>query len=122
MWRHSAAKALLEQVTGAETLGIGLPPQRVTVIGYPDTTERPVTCTERARVFRRTQLVFRCAGYPGGTSGGPFLARVDPATGRGTVMGVIGGYQQGGATADVSYSARLTSRANDLYLQAVLAS
>jgi V8-like Glu-specific endopeptidase len=113
---------VLEQVTGAETLGIGLPPQRVTVIGYPDATQRPVTCTGRARVFRRTQLVFRCAGYPDGTSGGPFLARVDPATGRGTVMGVIGGYQQGGATADVSYSARLTSRAHDLYLQAEAAS
>ena len=113
---------VLERVTGAETLGIGLPPQRVTVIGYPDTTGRPVTCTGRARVFRRTQLMFRCAGYPDGTSGGPFLARVDPATGRGTVMGVIGGYQQGGATADVSYSARLTSRANDLYLQAEAAS
>jgi hypothetical protein len=37
-------------------------------------------------------------------------------------MGVIGGYQQGGATADVSYSARLTSRAHDLYLQAEAAS
>ena len=66
---------VLEQVTGAETLGVGLPPQRVTVIGYPDSTERPVTCTGRARVFRRTQLVFQCAGYPDGTSGGPFLAR-----------------------------------------------
>jgi len=112
----------LEQITGAEALGIGLPPQRVTVIGYPDTTERPVTCTGRARVFRRTQLVFRCAGYPDGTSGGPFLARVARDSGRGTVMGVIGGYQQGGATADVSYSARLTSRAQALYNQAVLAS
>jgi len=113
---------VLEQVTGAEALGIGLPPQRVTVIGYPDTTERPVTCTGRARVFHRTQLVFRCAGYPDGTSGGPFLAQVDPATGRGTVMGVIGGYQQGGATADVSYSARLTTRARALFRQAVAAS
>jgi len=112
----------LEQVTGAETLGIGLPPQRVTVIGYPDTTERPVTCTGRARVFHRTQLVFRCAGYPDGTSGGPFLARVDRDSGRGTVMGVIGGYQQGGATADVSYSARLTTRAQALYRLAVAAS
>ena len=71
---------VLEQVTGAETLGVGLPPQRVTVIGYPDSTERPVTCTGRARVFRRTQLVFQCAGYPDGTSGGPFLARAGSAS------------------------------------------
>jgi V8-like Glu-specific endopeptidase len=112
----------LEQITGAETLGIGLPPQRVTVIGYPDSTQQPVTCTGRARVFQRTQWVFRCSGYPDGTSGGPFLAQVDPATGRGTVMGVIGGYQQGGATADVSYSARLASPARTLYRQAVAAS
>ena len=81
-----------------------------------------MTCTGRARVFHRTQLVFRCAGYPDGTSGGPFLARVERDSGRGTVMGVIGGYQQGGATADVSYSARLTTRALALYRQAVLAS
>jgi hypothetical protein len=66
--------------------------------------------------------MFRCAGYPDGTSGGPFLARVDPATGRGTVIGVIGGYQQGGATADVSYSARLTTRTRALYRLAVAAS
>ena len=32
------------------------------------------------------------------------------------------GYQQGGATADVSYSARLTTRARALYVQAVAAS
>jgi V8-like Glu-specific endopeptidase len=112
----------LEKVTGAETLGIGLPPQRVTVIGYPDAADRPVTCTGRARVFHRTQLVFRCAGYPDGTSGGPFLARVDQDSGRGTVMGVIGGFQQGGATPDVSYSPRLTARARTLYHQAVAAS
>jgi V8-like Glu-specific endopeptidase len=110
--------AALEQVTGAETLGIGLGPQPVTVIGYPDTADRPVTCTRRARVFRRTQLMFRCTGYPDGTSGSPWLARVSGTTGRGTVMGVLGGFQRGGSTPDVSYSARLTARTQALYRQA----
>jgi hypothetical protein len=40
------------------------------------------------------------------TSGGPLLTGAGPTgSGRGTVVGVIGGYQAGGATPDVSYSA-----------------
>jgi hypothetical protein len=62
--------------------------------------------------------VFRCSGYPDGTSGGPFLAEVGSSTGRGTVLGVLGGFQQGGSTPDVSYSARLTARTQALYNQA----
>ena len=42
------------------------------------------------------QLEFDCGGYTDGTSGGPFLADVNPTTGQGTVIGVIGGYEQGG--------------------------
>ena len=51
-------------------------------------------------------MEFDCGGYTNGTSGGPFLANVHPATGLGTVIGVIGGYEQGGDTPSVSYSAR----------------
>ena len=54
-----------------------------------------------------TQLVFRCGGYTAGTSGSPLLAHVHAATGLGTVIGVIGGCQQGGVTDAISYAAVL---------------
>jgi hypothetical protein len=56
-----------------------------------------------------------CDGYADGTSGGPFLAQVSKATGRGTVIGVIGGDQQGGDTPDVSYSIRFLANVAALY-------
>lgn len=109
----------IQQVTGGEQLGIGAPPaQVVDVTGYPAGQGRPVTCRNRTRLFSPTQLEFRCAGFPTGTSGGPMLADVNPATGLGTVIGVIGGYHQGGLTAAVSYAARLGSAIAALYRQA----
>jgi hypothetical protein len=58
------------------------------------------------RRFGQHQLEFDCPGLPGGTSGGPMLVGTDAtARSRGAVAGVIGGYQQGGDTDDVSYSA-----------------
>jgi hypothetical protein len=62
---------------------------------------------------------FDCAGYTDGTSGGPFLARWDAATGRGTIIGVIGGYEQGGDIASVSYSPRFGRAVQELYQAAV---
>jgi V8-like Glu-specific endopeptidase len=105
----------IQQHTGAEILGIDRPPQRVQVIGYPDATSRPITCTAPARRFGARQMVFDCDNYTNGTSGGPFLAHVNPATGDGWVIGVIGGYQQGGDTPDVSYSPRFLAPVLALY-------
>jgi hypothetical protein len=65
------------------------------------------------------QLEFDCGGYTDGTSGGPFLANVDTLTGQGTVIGVIGGYEQGGDTPQVSYSAMFEANVAALYLTAV---
>jgi V8-like Glu-specific endopeptidase len=105
----------IEQATGAERLGVGLPPQQVRVLGYPDAAARPIACQAPARGFGAGQMVFDCDGYADGTSGGPFLAQVSKATGRGTVIGVIGGYQQGGDTPDVSYSIRFLANVAALY-------
>jgi hypothetical protein len=44
---------------------------------------------------------------------------VDAATGEGTVIGVIGGYQQGGDSADVSYSPAFGQNVRTLYDTAV---
>jgi V8-like Glu-specific endopeptidase len=96
----------IEDVTGAVQLGTGwAAPALVHVIGYPDSADQPVLCANWTKSFSPTQLEFDCGGYTVGTSGGPFLAGLSGASGQGTVIGVIGGYQQGGDTPEVSYSA-----------------
>ena len=47
---------------------------------------------------------FACKGYAHGTSGSPWVTHFNPVTRTGLVIGVIGGLQRGGDTADVSYS------------------
>jgi V8-like Glu-specific endopeptidase len=109
----------VEDVTGAETLAAGAPAgQTVQVIGYPDGAAEPVWCSGLVKGFSATQFEFDCGGYTNGTSGGPFLAGVDAATGQGTVIGVIGGYQQGGNTPQVSYAAVFGTAVSQLYATA----
>lgn len=110
----------IEDVTGAERLRTGAPArQLVEVIGYPDSADQAITCRNWTREPMADQLEFDCGGYTDGTSGGPFLAGVDPRTGRGTVIGVIGGYEQGGLTPQVSYSAMFGANVMALYEMAV---
>jgi V8-like Glu-specific endopeptidase len=109
----------VEDITGAEALGGS---QRasalVQVIGYPDGTSQPVLCVNWTKVFSPTQLEFDCGGYPNGTSGGPFLADVSAGSGQGTIIGVIGGYEEGGDTPDVSYSSAFGTPVTALYAAA----
>jgi V8-like Glu-specific endopeptidase len=113
------AGSRIERHTGAETLKTGTKlPQHVQVIGYPDATSKPVTCARKARAFTRHhlhQMVFDCPGYTDGTSGGPFLTNVKPSTGAGDVIGVIGGFEEGGNTPSVSYSAQFLANMAALY-------
>jgi V8-like Glu-specific endopeptidase len=95
----------IESVTGAERLGIGVQtPTLVQVIGYPNDADQPVVCTNWAKALGATQLEFACDGYTDGTSGGPFLADTSMGDGQGTIIGVIGGYEHGGDTPEVSYA------------------
>jgi V8-like Glu-specific endopeptidase len=110
----------IQRVTGAETLQIDEPAQVVRAIGYPDQTSGPIACTAPARDFDHGQeMVFDCADYTDGTSGGPFLAHVNASTGQGWVIGVIGGYEEGGDTPDVSYSPRFSPGILALYETAI---
>ncbi len=111
----------IEDVTGADKLGTGAPATRqlVQVIGYPDSSNQPITCLNQIKEPMADQLEFDCGSYTDGTSGGPFLADPDPTTGQGTVIGVIGGYQQGGDTPQVSYSAVLGANVAALFETAV---
>ena len=114
------SSARIQDLTGGERLGIGWPGRAwVQVIGYPNATQRPITCQSESKPFDSTELEFDCGGYTAGTSGGPFLGRVDPSTGTGTVIGVIGGYEQGGDIAAVSYSPWFGRAVQALYLTAV---
>jgi V8-like Glu-specific endopeptidase len=112
--------ARIEDVTGADRLKTGAPArQLVEVVGYPDSADQAITCRNWTKEPMADQLEFDCGGYTDGTSGGPFLADLDPRTGRGTVIGVIGGYEQGGLTPQVSYSAMFGANVMALYELAV---
>jgi V8-like Glu-specific endopeptidase len=110
----------IEDVTGAETLKTGTQArQLVDVIGYPDNGNQPISCRNWTREPMSRQLEFDCGGYTDGTSGGPFLADVNSLSGQGTVIGVIGGYEQGGLIPEVSYSSMFEANVAALYQQAV---
>ena len=115
----SSSGASLESVTGADQIafnqGFGMP---VTVPAYPQNVDTPITCVSPALRFSATQTEWDCRGYPDGTSGAPFLTKVDSSGEKGTVVGVIGGYQQGGYSPDVSYSAYFGSAVQALYQSA----
>ncbi|NUR59145.1 MAG: trypsin-like serine protease [Catenulispora sp.] len=112
----SGSGASLESVTGADQIGFnrgfGMP---VTVPAYPLGSDTPITCVAPAVKYSATQTEWDCRGYPDGTSGAPFLTDVDAGGAKGTVIGVIGGYQQGGDTPDVSYSAYFGNAVQALY-------
>ncbi|WP_372410966.1 serine protease [Streptomyces luteireticuli] len=99
----------------------------VRLIGYPGSSDakypKPIDCRSATRRYTSTDpkapgdfLEIPCAGYIGGTSGGPFLIR----SGNGyALIGVIGGYHTGGDTPDISYSSYFTEDLLDLYVDAV---
>jgi len=118
---HRAGRSdRIQDLTGGEQLGIGWPARVwVDVIGYPDATERPITCENESKPLGVREMEFDCGGYTDGTSGGPFLGRVDPSSGDGTVIGVIGGYEQGGNIASVSYSPGFGRAVQALYQAAI---
>ncbi|MFI5780625.1 trypsin-like serine peptidase [Nocardia sp. NPDC051570] len=107
--------AAVQNTTGAANIVFGKPTSGVVqVIGYPNSTEEPVICQNALTDSHIPhQLQFNCPGYTDGTSGGPFA---DPS---GEIMGVIGGYQQGGNTPEISYSATFTENTRLLYWTAI---
>ncbi|MEZ0094051.1 serine protease [Streptacidiphilus sp. EB129] len=110
----------LESVVGAYSLDTaGTSSAQVQITGYPGTTNEPISCTGASSAFSATQLTVYCTGYTDGTSGSGWISDYNPTTGSGAVMGVIGGYQTGGDTPDVSYTALFGSGVQALYDQAV---
>ena len=103
----------IADVVGANTLEINQGPGiQVVIAGYPAKenypADRPVGCAGRASRQSRTQMRFDCHGFYGGTSGSPWLSDYDAHTQTGHVVGVIGGYQEGGSEEWRSYSPLFT--------------
>lgn len=90
----------------------------VRVTGYPSSTDAPVTCWNWTSELSQSQLRFECGGFFGGTSGSPWVTSFDPRTGTGKIVGVIGGYQEGGDTDSISYSDYLGDGIRSLYERA----
>ncbi|MFF3330170.1 trypsin-like serine peptidase [Streptomyces sp. NPDC002888] len=101
----------VEDVVGAERFAsrMATGATAVTVTGYPDSRETPITCTNKPTVHSTTQQRIDCPDFTGGTSGSPWV------NGDGEVVGVLGGHEEGGATADISYSVVLGREAAELY-------
>jgi len=113
-------RAAVQNITGGESIATSQPPgQFVRVIGYPDNAVLPISCQNRALRFSARQLEFDCGGYSDGTSGSPLIAGMNAITGLGRVIGVIGGYEQGGNTPDVSYAAKFGANLAALFKTAI---
>lgn len=109
----------IQDVLGANKIGFDAGFEHVVrVTGYPASADAPVTCINRTSQQSARQVRFECGGFFGGTSGSPWLTSFDPQTHTGTIVGVIGGYQQGGDTDSISYSAYLNGDIRRLYDQA----
>ncbi|MFL6113552.1 MAG: trypsin-like serine peptidase [Catenulispora sp.] len=95
----------VESITGASTFTASPGyTNAVSVVSYPLTASRPVGCATTTSEFSATQLRLDCSGLPEGASGSPFLAAGN------RLVGVLGGYQQGGDTPDTSYSSYFDGR------------
>jgi hypothetical protein len=95
----------IQFVTGGVRIGIGMPyREKIEVIGYNDTDNEPVRCATTSFKYSATQREFYCHDYYDGTSGGPWINDYNLVKGTGTVLGVIGGYEQGGVYEWASYS------------------
>ena len=113
----------VQAVTGGLSIGFNLGyDQRIEAVAYDDTGSEPVRCATRSFKFRAGQLEFLCSGFSGGTSGAPWVAGYNPGNGAGTLVGVIGGYEDGGRYPWASYSAYFGSTLRVAYQLAELRS
>jgi V8-like Glu-specific endopeptidase len=110
----------IEQVLGANTVTFNTGYRNlVRVTGYPTSSPSPITCRNWTSRLSATQLKFSCDGFTGGTSGSPWVTDFNLVTRTGHIVGVLGGYEQGGRTSGVSYSPYLGAAIKHLYAEAM---
>jgi V8-like Glu-specific endopeptidase len=95
--------------------------QKVRVTGYPASADAPIACDNATGKQDPDYLSFACANFFGGTSGSPWVTNYNAQTRTGTIVGVLGGYEEGGSTPDLSYSDYLGADIKKLYDQAMAA-
>ncbi|WP_205877526.1 trypsin-like serine peptidase [Mycobacterium camsae] len=97
----------------ALTLGTAPPAgSRVSVTGYPaGVGGRPVACQGTTSVTEDGFPSLPCQGLVDGTSGAPWMSGS-------TVVGVVGGFEGGGCTENISYSAPFDERTAQLLARA----
>ena len=100
----------LESLTGADTFTTWPGYENaVSVAAYPLGDSKPVGCATKTKKASDTQLELDCQGLPDGASGSPFIASGD------RLVGVLGGYEQGGNTPNTSYSIYFTDKIAKIY-------
>ncbi len=107
-----ANQLLVDSAVGGNALVLGYPSKE----NYP--ADRPIWCNAKVHSSGRNQMRFDCRGFSGGTSGGPWIKGFDRRTQSGYVMGVIGGYEEGGAYDWRSYASVLGGDAATLIVTA----
>jgi hypothetical protein len=113
----------IQATTGGLAMGFNLSyDQTIEAVAYNNGNTEPVRCATKSFRFRTGQVEFRCGGFHDGTSGAPWVAGYDPGNGVGTLVGVLGGYEGGGAYQWASYSPYLGSAMRAVYLMAELRS
>ena len=113
----------VQAVTGGLSIGFNLGyDQRIEAVAYDDAVSEPVRCATRSFQFRAGQLEFFCSGFSGGTSGAPLVIGYNSGNGAGTLVGVIGGYEDGGRYPWTSYSPYFGSALRAAYQLAELRS
>ena len=92
----------IQSVTGGNALGrTAAAHDKVTIIGYAlGSNDEALRCTTTVYIHDHFPA-FNCGGFPGGTSGSPWLRKTDHGM---VVSGDIGGLHQGGCTPSTSYS------------------
>jgi V8-like Glu-specific endopeptidase len=112
----------VQLVTGGLWLGINPGYDNpIEVIGYNNTQNVPIRCATKSFAYQSgqtTYLKFFCNAFWDGTSGGPWIVNYNAGNGTGMVIGVIGGYEQGGNYPWASYTAYFGFPTLQLFLQA----
>jgi V8-like Glu-specific endopeptidase len=111
----------IQFVTGGLWLGINQGyVHPIFVIGYNNPEDYPIGCATHSFRYKPVAdtMQFKCRAFWNGTSGGPWITNYNSSTGTGTVIGVIGGYEEGGLVPWTSYSTYFGRPTLKLFLQA----